>query len=218
MNDIFSYVKNNYKTLRVRKIKLSKGVVLCHEGEPANSVFLIAKGFLRVVKSTPKGNELVISEIGSGDTAGEMGVFLEDRRRTATLISKTDCEIWELDSESFLKILEQNHNLYLSLLKEISERMRYTNEKIIDFFELEALGRAAKTILRIAERESQKSQYKEDYISISLNVADMSREVGVSRETISRCLKRMRREGALLKVRKKTFKASIPKLKKFLEQ
>src|SRR6201986_4669885 len=48
------------------------GTTLCVEGDPATHVFVLVKGWVKIVGVTSDGHELTLAVRGRGDTVGEM--------------------------------------------------------------------------------------------------------------------------------------------------
>ena len=46
--------------------------------------------------------------IGRGETLGEMSIFSVDRKRTATALCETDCELLRMSNEKVLELYSQN--------------------------------------------------------------------------------------------------------------
>src|SRR5438105_8388439 len=60
---------------RVRRRVFPAGTHLTREGEPADSLFVIERGLVRVSRTSRQGRELVLGLIGAGEMLGELGVL-----------------------------------------------------------------------------------------------------------------------------------------------
>jgi CPA1 family monovalent cation:H+ antiporter len=75
-----------------------------HEGEAGKSMYLIARGVVRVLKG--KGDdEMVLASLLPGDFFGEMAL-LHDERRSASCRAVTPCALYELTREDIKRIAE----------------------------------------------------------------------------------------------------------------
>src|SRR5260370_17021453 len=72
----------------MRLRKLSAGTTLFRKGDIADRLFYIRDGTLEI-------GELGISS-RAGELIGEIGIFAPDRKRMATAVCRTDCEVYEL--------------------------------------------------------------------------------------------------------------------------
>ena len=55
-------------------VPLYSGEVVMREGEPGDDMFVVVSGRLRVVTTGPNGAEVIVAELGPGETVGEMAV------------------------------------------------------------------------------------------------------------------------------------------------
>jgi CRP-like cAMP-binding protein len=80
------------------------GDVLITEGEPADSLFVLASGAVRVFVGTgPGGGARPIATLGAGAFFGEIGA-LSSRPRIATVVAAARCELLELDQAALDRI------------------------------------------------------------------------------------------------------------------
>ena len=101
---------------------------LCHEGEPGNTLFIIARGKVDVVKSAG-GKEKILATRGDGEFVGEMAI-IESAPRSATLMANGDVRVLVIDGEAFNTILHDRPDVAVSVLRRMSMRIRELNEKI----------------------------------------------------------------------------------------
>ncbi len=83
--------------LRIRTLDPEE--VLFRQGDPGDSVYVLARGEVEVcVRGTDGDHHL--ANIGPGTFIGEFAV-LADQRRTRTVLGRTEAELWELTRETF---------------------------------------------------------------------------------------------------------------------
>lgn len=87
----------------MKPVAVKAGETLMREGEPGDQAFLVAHGELEVLIG-----ERPIATLGRGDLVGEIAL-LRGGVRTATVVSKTDSLLFELDRETFLETLGGAH-------------------------------------------------------------------------------------------------------------
>ena len=88
---------------------------------------VIKQGEVAVGLHSPDGNFVPISEVRKGGFFGEMAL-LEQRSRSATVVTKEDCVVLEIQGDAFLSVLHQHPELQFKLLRELSERLRKLTE------------------------------------------------------------------------------------------
>jgi len=75
------------------------GDVLVTEGEPGQSIFVIASGTAKVFVRSPSGRNFPVAELRDGEFFGEIS-SLSGRPRSATVTAASPCELLELDRQT----------------------------------------------------------------------------------------------------------------------
>jgi len=81
------------------------GGLAVSEGDPGDSISLIASGSVRVLVVGGHGRPLEIRRLDVGDFFGEVAA-LSGRPRTATVVATTDCELLEIDHWALERLVE----------------------------------------------------------------------------------------------------------------
>lgn len=83
-----------------RERRLKKGDVLFRAGDPGEELYLIRDGSIVVSKPVTGRVEQVLTRLASGEVFGEMSVFGDERRRSATCQAEIDTMLYSLDRDS----------------------------------------------------------------------------------------------------------------------
>jgi len=121
---------------------LKQGDVLMRKGEVGDSLFLIHEGWVKIVTTDSKGDELILNRCGPGETIGEMAL-LDRGPRSATVIALGDAEVLELKQDAFQEILDQRTDVSFAIIRGYSARLRFATsyiERAIDFSQMTAAG------------------------------------------------------------------------------
>jgi hypothetical protein len=84
---------------------VSAGGIVVSEGDPGDSLFLIASGSVRILVVGGHGRPLEIRRLDVGDFFGELAA-LSGRPRSATVVATTDCELLEVDHWALERLVE----------------------------------------------------------------------------------------------------------------
>jgi len=103
--------------------------MICREGDPGDSLFIIVSGKVRVIKEAEDDTQTVLAVRGSGEFVGEMAI-LESSKRSATLQADGDVRMLVLDGDSFKAILRDRPEVAISVLQHMSRRVRELNERV----------------------------------------------------------------------------------------
>ena len=105
---------------------LAAGEVLIREGDPADSVYILVSGRLRVLVKQADGVETTVSEIGRNEVVGEMSI-VSDAPRSATVIAIRDSELLSFSRENFEHIVENHPRALLKIARLLASRLRRSN-------------------------------------------------------------------------------------------
>jgi CRP-like cAMP-binding protein/formate hydrogenlyase subunit 6/NADH:ubiquinone oxidoreductase subunit I len=112
----------------VKLVRLSPGQVICKQGEPADSFYLVRIGFVKVTESYP-GGELVIAYLSRGDYFGEIGL-LGGGARTATCAALDHVEVVKIPAEDFRAMVENFPGVRAGLEAVAAERQQQNEERL----------------------------------------------------------------------------------------
>jgi CRP-like cAMP-binding protein len=83
------------------------GDIILTEGERGDSVYIVAKGTVRVWVRNPEGRNFPVGEVGEGDFFGEIG-SLSGRPRSATVTAAGRCELLEIDKAGLDRLAHEH--------------------------------------------------------------------------------------------------------------
>jgi len=102
-----------------------QGDIIFREGEPGDNMFYILNGSVSVNR-----NEQPISVIKKGGYFGEMSMLLNASRTATVIAMEPDTQLVSISQDNFNVILSENPNIVLSILKEMTSRLKTTDENI----------------------------------------------------------------------------------------
>ena len=156
------------------------------QGDAGNAAYLVVAGGVDLIVNSAEGRELIVSQAKPGDIFGEMAL-IEDAPRSAGAIAHEDSELFTLQREDFLRILQQHPPLTLALLRSMSSRLRRTTDRATDLAFRDVPSRLAKVLLDL-ERQS-------DTGHIEITHEHLAGLAGTSRQTTTLVLNDWKRQG-----------------------
>jgi CRP/FNR family cyclic AMP-dependent transcriptional regulator len=169
------------------------GEVIFYQGEPGSTCHIIMQGRVRVFVVGEDGRELAVRILGSGEIVGEMAL-LEDLPRSASVEALEKTQTLELHRDALLHCLRNSPALALSLLRDLSARLRHATE------EAEKLA-----LLTVAERLMRRLRQLAKWSGVPvpggvrivppMTQQELAALIGTSRESVNRALVRLRRQG-----------------------
>jgi len=164
----------------------AKERVLVHENDTGESFFLILKGKVKISAEGQDGKEVILSFLSEGEFFGELALVDEElRSATVTAVVKTTVLI--IHRHDFLSLLENNGQMMKRFLVILSNRLRHANDQIKSLALLDVLGRIAKLMLDMADKDGVKL-LDGSVVFRRPTHQEIASMVGTSRETVSRMI------------------------------
>jgi Arc/MetJ-type ribon-helix-helix transcriptional regulator len=104
----------------LRLLTFAPGMIVVSEGQPGDSLFVLATGMARAFVKTPGGRNIQVRELMEGDFFGEISI-LTGKPRTATITAASRCELLELDRAT-LDAIAATHPHVNEVLKEFHDQ------------------------------------------------------------------------------------------------
>jgi CRP/FNR family transcriptional regulator, cyclic AMP receptor protein len=113
------------------------GEVIFKEGDAGDAFYAVLEGKVRITKEIEGAGEEALTILDKGSYFGEMAL-IDEFPRSASAVAHTDCRVLMMDKADFSQLLSRNKDLAYKLLwvfcQVLSQRLRDTNEKIINLF------------------------------------------------------------------------------------
>ncbi|HEX3500979.1 MAG TPA: cyclic nucleotide-binding domain-containing protein, partial [Stellaceae bacterium] len=119
-------------------LTLPGGAVLFREGETADYFYIVISGRLGVVIEAAPNEQRFVTQIGIGETVGEMGMITGEKR-TATVVAIRYTELLGFSKAAFDRLTARHPELIRRLLDVLARRLAATTHAISE-------PRVAKTI------------------------------------------------------------------------
>jgi len=177
--------------LSVKRYK--KNNLIIFEDDKGLSLFIINKGRVKISRISEEGGEVILAILGEGEFFGEISV-IDGLSRSATVTSLDEVELLVLKREDFLGALKEFPQVGIALLKELAGRIRKSDAQIKSLSLRNARGRVATTLIRLAEDIGRVKEGKVMIPELPLQ-RDLANIAGTSRETISRVIASLEKDG-----------------------
>ena len=173
-----------------------KGEVLCHEGDTLATLFIVNEGMVKLSKYNVDGKEQILNLIGEGDIFGEYHLFsdFEPYNFTATAISKA--KICTLSKAHMDFLLDKHPSISRKIFSEISRKLIRTENLAQNLSSVNTDAKVAYVLMSFADQYGNKSG-KDIKFDLPVNREEMANYAGVTRETMSRKLSALEKEGII---------------------
>jgi CRP/FNR family transcriptional regulator, cyclic AMP receptor protein len=119
------------------------------QGDPADSVFYVQEGKVKVCVISEQGKEAVVALHGSGDFFGE-GCLTGQPLRLATVAAMTDCVIMRLEKETMVRVLRDQPKFSEMFMAYLLTRNARVEEDLVDQLFNSSEKRLARALLLMA--------------------------------------------------------------------
>jgi len=114
----------------LRLLTFEPGDIILSEGEPGDTVFVLATGVVKAFVRNPEGSLRLVREMGEGSFFGEISI-LSGAPRTATVTAAARCEVLELDRATLDEIAERHPGVWPVLVQFAEQRSGSREEERI---------------------------------------------------------------------------------------
>jgi len=111
------------------KRMFKKDDILFHKGDEGASLFVILSGRVKIVTQDVDNNEVILNKVGTGEIIGEMAL-LDYEPRSAGVVALEKTAALELSRKDFMEIMKAQPDLALSLIRNLSSRLRHNTSYI----------------------------------------------------------------------------------------
>ncbi|MGE5630163.1 MAG: Crp/Fnr family transcriptional regulator [Caulobacteraceae bacterium] len=175
--------------------KYAKGRIIFMEGEPGEAFYYIQSGLIKISKTSKDGREHILHILNEGHVFAEVTLF-NKTVYPATAESLEDSEVGIIKNEDIEKVIMENPELSLQLIKYLNKRLIEAHTKIRNLALYDTYGRTAQALLKLAEDYGRRTTKG---IELDLNISrqELANIVGTTRETVIRALTALKKERSI---------------------
>lgn len=170
-----------------------KGTMIFLEGEPGEGFHFVKIGKVKIVKMTDDGREHIINILSPGDLFAEVLLF-NSGTYPATSVAVEDSKIGVIKNSDLERLILANNALALQLIKVLSQRLMFTQQKIKNLALNDVTARTAETLLRLGQQHGKPLGNGHIQITLDLSRQDLASLVGTTRETVTRTLSALKKD------------------------
>lgn len=176
----------------VRKL-FQAGELLFSEGEPCNGLHIIAKGKIRIFKTSVNGREQVLAVNAPGESVAELPVF-DGGPFPASAVAVEDTEIAFISRRDFHAYCLEHPEVALKVLSVVGARLRRLVGIIEELSFTTIRERLIALLVKLAQSDGKKTGRGVEFL-LPATHQELANQLGTVRELISRNLMRLQAEG-----------------------
>jgi len=132
-------------------VNLKKKQTIFSQGDPAEAVFYIQQGQVKLSVISSTGKEATIALLGAGDFVGEECIANSQALRMATATAMTEGALLRIDRSEMVRALHQEHELSDVFVSYLLARNLRVQEDLVDQLFNSSEKRLARTLLLLAQ-------------------------------------------------------------------
>ena len=175
-----------------------RGQVIFRQGDHGDTCYVVRSGSVRVTHDHTDGRTITLAELRPGDMFGELAMF-NSETRSATVQALEDSSALALLSGDMRRMLLSHPHIAVNMLSWMSDRLRAANDRIARQSFQTVASRVAGALLGQVQARSDANAHGESprEVVIRATQAEIAQLAGASRESASRFLARLERDGVV---------------------
>jgi len=161
------------------------------QGQPADSLFYIRRGKVKLTVISPQGKEAIVAILNAGEFFGE-GCIAGQTLCKATAVAITDCSLDKIDKPLMVRLLHEHHEFSELFVKHLLLRnIRYEADLVDQLFN-SSEKRLARILLLLSHFGKES---KAEAVIPRVNQDTLAQMVGTTRSRVSHFMNRFREHG-----------------------
>jgi CRP/FNR family transcriptional regulator, cyclic AMP receptor protein len=175
-----------------RKVsKYAKNAVVFQQGGPADAVFYIQKGRIKLVVESEQGKEAVVAILGPDEFFGE-GCLIGQPLRLATAKAMVECEVMRVDKAEMIRVLHDEPSFGELFTAHLLTRNSHIEADLVDQLFNSSEKRLARTLLMLANFGKEGGPQP---ITIPISQETLAEIIGTTRSRVSHFMNKFRKLG-----------------------
>lgn len=173
--------------------KYRKGETVFSQGKPADAVFYIQKGKVKVTVVQEQGKEAVVAILGPDEFCGE-GCLTGQPLRLATATAMTDCEVMRLEKAAMIRVLREEPAFSGMFVSHLLARASRVEADLVDQLFNSSEKRLARALLLLANFGKDG---RPEPIIAKISQETLAEMIGTTRSRVSFFMNKFRKLGLI---------------------
>ena len=170
---------------------IKKNQIVFAQGDPADSVFYIHDGKVKITVISEQGKEAVVAILGPDEFCGE-GCLTGQPLRVATAIAMTECKIMKLEKGEIVRVLHDEPAFSEMFIAHLLARTIRVEEDLVDQLFNSSEKRLARALLLLANFGKEGSPQP---IIAKVSQETLAEMIGTTRSRVSQFMNKFRQLG-----------------------
>jgi CRP/FNR family cyclic AMP-dependent transcriptional regulator len=173
----------------------ARGEVIFHEDDRGDSLCVVVSGLVKVYRTSPDGDEMLLVTLGPAAVFGELPM-VDGGPRSASAAAVEPTTVLSVSRGALLEAVRDSPELVDGLLRSMGSMVRRLTDQAADLVFLDLHARVAKLLLALAD-ERGSSDGDGRALELGMTQTDLANMVGGSRQSVNQVLRSFERLGYL---------------------
>jgi CRP-like cAMP-binding protein len=161
------------------------------QGDPADSVWYLHKGKVKLAVTSQQGKEAIVTVLGDNEFFGE-GCLAGQSLRISTAIAVSDCTLYRIEKALMVRMLHEQHGISELFIAHLLTRNTRFEEDLVDQLFNSSEKRLARILLLLAHFGKES---RAETVHPGINQEHLAQMVGTTRSRVSHFMNKFRTLG-----------------------
>ena len=166
------------------------------QGDPLENVYFINEGKVKIYKSDANGREQIVAILKKGEMFPHVGFFRKGGYPGYSEVLE-QASLVVVPISQFEKVLVDNPHLSIKVFKVLGEKIVDLQERLEAQILNNTYEQIIKLLIRLGELHGEKQKDGTVLLKADFTNKDLANMIGTTRETVSRTLTKMKKDGLL---------------------
>lgn len=182
-------------TAAARSLRKERGEFVYTPGDPAETVYVLKKGRVKLSVLSESGKEFAIDIFHPGDIFGEFALA-DEMTRSNMAQALDDALMWVFRKRDFAMLLETRPKLAMNYIRLVGRRRRRMEKKLSDITAKDVASRVCELLHEISTSSAEADAPARELL-VPLTHQDVASLIGAARQTTTTVLNDLERRGII---------------------
>lgn len=173
-------------------LDLRRRTRLWEPGDPANTIYILRAGIVKLSKTNDEGRELTLGFYTRDQLVGELSV-VNDSPNDTTCEAYEDAQVLAIPKEDFIKLMMRHPPLAMRMIRLVGERRQKLENRVESLLFKSAHSRLAALFLDLGDSFGVRDS-RGRIVNLKLTHKEIASLIGATRETVSFAILDLRKD------------------------
>ncbi len=177
---------------RSKEIELARGESIFLQGDPADRLFVVLDGWVKLFRVSSSGTEAVVGVFSKGESFAEAPAF-QNTNYPVTAETVTACRLLQVKASEILTLMKDDPHVGMAMIGAVYAHLHALVAQIEQLVAQTGTQRVASFLLKLCKQSSGSCR-----VTLPYDKVIIARYLGITPESLSRAFGRLGREGVTI--------------------